>query len=486
MGNPGTPAKVSLEHEWVIGSQLALGGFATVCRAKSARHPDAVAKFIPKEPGASRELLFGDLPDSPYVMPIMDRGETDDYWVLIMPRAEQSLQSFLAHYGGPPPLQVATAILEHLALAVAWMLEHNVVHRDLKPANILLWDGVWRIADFGIARYADASTAPHTRKFAFSPPYAAPEQWRRERCTNATDVYAFGVIAHELLAGARPFPGPTTDAYHHQHLHDAPPALPDMSPPMRSLVTTCLAKTQMGRPRADRIRGQLHSSTRPATPAVRSLQEANVKAVDAAATQSRRASQEQTNTHRLLQLADDGSQLLDKIRHELHKSIVTNAPAAEYRYDPPSHRWSLNLGAIEIDGARMCEPTSRRHLSEVASYSRISARLMNDAGGYAGRAHSLWYCNIDDPDVFRWYELAFMRKWPIPSHGVPETAPFDLRPDSDAVIEIAEGHGPGYQKARPIAPIDQDWQTGFIERWLAWFAQAANGTLARPVQLPEE
>jgi len=53
----------------------------------------------------------------------------------------------------------------------------------------------WCLADFGIARYAEATTAPDTLKFAMSPAYAAPERWLHETATSATDGYALGVMA---------------------------------------------------------------------------------------------------------------------------------------------------------------------------------------------------------------------------------------------------------------------------------------------------
>ena len=80
----------------------------------------------------------------------------------------------------------------------------RVVHRDIKPANILLLDIRWCLADFGISRYAEATTISDTRKFNLTPAYAAPEQWRHATVTNATDGYAFGVVAYELFASKRP------------------------------------------------------------------------------------------------------------------------------------------------------------------------------------------------------------------------------------------------------------------------------------------
>ena len=121
-------------------------------------------------------------------------GEMDDAWVLVMPRADRSLRDELTGAGGRVSLDGTVAVLRDVAAALADM-DGRVVHCDLKPENILLLHGACCLADFGISRYAEASTASDTRKFAMSPPYAAPERWRAERATIATDVYALGVIA---------------------------------------------------------------------------------------------------------------------------------------------------------------------------------------------------------------------------------------------------------------------------------------------------
>lgn len=104
--------------------------------------------------------------------------------------------------------------------AVAHAHRALVVHRDIKPGNILVdRDGRVRLLDFGIARLlddgadgeADSVTVTAVGQRRLTPAYAAPEQWRGQPVTTAADVYALGVLLHELLAGVRPAgPGDTT------------------------------------------------------------------------------------------------------------------------------------------------------------------------------------------------------------------------------------------------------------------------------------
>ena len=216
--------RLEFGQTWILGERIDAGGFGQVFAVKSDAIESAVVKFVPKAPGAERELLFADLKNVRNVVPIIDQGETEDSWALVMPRAEKPLHKYLAEVGGPLDVADAVTVLADIATALV-DLDGRVVHRDLKPPNVLLLGGHWCLADFGIARYAEATTAPDTRKYAMSPPYAAPEQWRYERVTAASDVYAFGVIAHQLLAGSLPFTGPAEHDFRDQHLHQNPPQL---------------------------------------------------------------------------------------------------------------------------------------------------------------------------------------------------------------------------------------------------------------------
>jgi tetratricopeptide (TPR) repeat protein len=92
-----------------------------------------------------------------------------------------------------------------IARAVAYAHGRLIVHRDLKPTNVLVkGDGEVRLLDFGIARLLEPG-ATHDGMRAFTPRYAAPEQFEGLTATVATDVYALGVMLYEMLAGRSPY-----------------------------------------------------------------------------------------------------------------------------------------------------------------------------------------------------------------------------------------------------------------------------------------
>lgn len=235
---------IILRRSWNLGNELASGGFGRVYEAGADDGSPAVVKLVPKVSGAGREILFEELSGLPNVIPILDSGEWQDYYVLVMPRAEMSLRNHLEESGGKLALEEAVAVLADVAEALA-SLAAGVVHRDVKPENVLLWQGHWCLADFGIARYAEATTAIDTHKYAMTPCYAAPEQWRWERATSATDIYAFGIMAFEILQGQRPFAEPD---FREQHLSQPPPQVAGCPSWVVSLVNECLLKAPAARP----------------------------------------------------------------------------------------------------------------------------------------------------------------------------------------------------------------------------------------------
>lgn len=109
-----------------------------------------------------------------------------------------------------PPLKRRLELFIALCESVAYAHGRLVVHRDIKPGNILVDDsGRPRLLDFGISKLLDPATAhPVTQTQGFgpmTPEYAAPEQVRRRPVSIATDIYALGIVLHEMLTGERPY-----------------------------------------------------------------------------------------------------------------------------------------------------------------------------------------------------------------------------------------------------------------------------------------
>ena len=316
-------------RSWTLGESIGSGGFGRVYIA-TADGQEAVVKLVPKDPGAQRELLLaGDLSGVPNVVPVIGVGEIEDSWAVVMPRAEQSLRDFLKAMGRPLEQSEALPILLDVAQALVSLSSKEVVHRDLKPDNILLLDGHWCLTDFGISRYAEATTAADTRKYSMTRPYAAPEQWREQRATSATDVYALGVTAFEMLTGRWPFEGPD---FHDQHLHQAPPSLSaEIDSPMRSIIDECLTKAPQARPVPTRLLARLQAQSEAEAPSggVAALIEAHRQQVNRISAQAQHDSEAQSEEERRAELFDAAKTTLERLRSRLVTVVQSAAPLVE-------------------------------------------------------------------------------------------------------------------------------------------------------------
>ena len=480
------PEAIKLDQEWLIGDRLGEGGFAFVYAASSEDREPAVIKFIPKDPGAERELLFENLSGVPNVVPVLDIGEWDSYWILVMPKAKESLRDHILGESAPLSLHSTVDILTDVSEALVSIEEH-VVHRDLKPENILLLNGHWCLADFGISRYAEATTAPDTRKHAMTPQYAAPEQWRSERATSATDVYATGVIAYELLAGKLPFQGPGYSDFRHQHLDTDPESIPNTPPRLRSLVTECLYKAPEARPRPQDLLVRLRTSLEPASRSASRLQQANQRVVDQQAEVARIESVARSEGDRRNRLRIAADKSLEHVVGLLHDQVVANAPASSPVIRPAMWSCTLNEAEFRIELAKSAElPQEEVPYSppfEIIAFASITLRILPNAYEYEGRSHSLWFCDAKEQGVFRWYEAAFMIS-PFMSKRT-RINPFALVPGQEAYKALSNVITE-FQVAWPFTSIDQGDENGFIERWMDWFADAAEGRLDHPTYMPEQ
>ncbi|MFC5754250.1 serine/threonine-protein kinase, partial [Actinomadura rugatobispora] len=152
-----------------------------------------------------------------------------------------SLKAVLAERAPLAP-EAALAVLKGSLLGLGAAHELGVVHRDYKPANVIVrGDGLSKLIDFGIA--VDAGEAGRSG----TPVYMAPEQWRAEPASPATDVYAATCVFFECVTGRRPFAAGEPGALMHRHLN-VPVPVEEVPEPLRPLVAQGMAKDPWERP----------------------------------------------------------------------------------------------------------------------------------------------------------------------------------------------------------------------------------------------
>ncbi len=244
---------------------IAHGGMADVFRATDAVLGRVVAvKMLADRYAAddefrarfTREALTAASLSHPNVVTIFDVGEHDGTPFIVMEYlAGGSLADRLRD--GPVPHDTAIAWLDQAAVALDAAHAAGIVHRDVKPGNLLLDDdGEVHVSDFGIARAAAHDPLTSTGTILGSSGYMAPEQARGEPATSASDRYALGCVAFELLTGRRPFEAESPTAEAMLHASEPPPRASELEPSLPAAVDAvllrALAKSPDARPRSAR------------------------------------------------------------------------------------------------------------------------------------------------------------------------------------------------------------------------------------------
>lgn len=475
---------IKLNQQWTMGAPIGAGGFGRVFEASNAAGVEAVVKLIPKAPGAEREMLFVKLDGVRRVVPIIDSGEHNEFWALVMPRAKESLRQHVVREGGSLSPPDAMAILSEISMALS-DLDGRVVHRDLKPENVLFLDGQWCLADFGISRYAEATTAPDTQKYSMTAPYAAPERWRAERATSATDVYALGVMAFEMLTGSRPFLGPSFEDYREQHLHSDAPALKSGTSALRALVGEMLIKAPGARPSAANVLARLERSKQQPRPGgLAKLGEVHLQEVARRSEGERLASEKRSAAEARKDLFRAGSAMLKVVQDELLEAVLEAVPSATQGSSGKRSGITITIGTAELELVPVFEtPASPWEWEapkfDVVAHSGIILRIPRDRYDFQGRSHSLWYCDAFELGRFEWIETAFMMT-PL-SPKTTTMRPFMADPGMVSAKALWNGLSE-YQLAWPLERLDSE---SFIDRWANWLADAAQGRLQAPSTMPE-
>ncbi|MFE3143538.1 Stk1 family PASTA domain-containing Ser/Thr kinase [Streptomyces scopuliridis] len=250
-----------LDGRYRVDARIAVGGMATVYRAVDTRldrvlalkvmHPalaaDAtfVERFIREAKSVARL-------SHPNVVAVFDQGAEGAYVYLAMEYvAGCTLRDVVRERGALRP-RAALDILEPVLAALGAAHRAGFVHRDMKPENVLIGDdGRVKVADFGLVRaVGDVTNTTGTVLGTVS--YLAPEQIEHGTSDPRVDVYACGVVLHEMLTGAKPHGGDTPAQVLYRHLNEDVPApsaaVPGLAVELDELVAVATARNPEVRP----------------------------------------------------------------------------------------------------------------------------------------------------------------------------------------------------------------------------------------------
>jgi eukaryotic-like serine/threonine-protein kinase len=239
----------------------------------------------------AREAKLAARLQDPRIVPVLAAGSAGDLPYYSMPFVDgETLRTRMARAtaaGELVALGECASILRDVALALEYAHAHDVVHRDIKPENVLLSGRTAMVADFGIAKaLAVANTTGGAPGGALTqagislgtPAYMPPEQAAGDAVDHRADIYAWGVIAYELLAGRHPFAGKVSaQQLIAAHMTETPapivPIRPDVPAKLAALVMQSLEKDPSARPQSardvvatiDAIAGQISGDSLAAT-----------------------------------------------------------------------------------------------------------------------------------------------------------------------------------------------------------------------------
>ena len=286
---PLHPAELSrrledaLVERYIVERELGRGGAATVFLAHERKHArPVVLKVLNPEVAAlfghdrfAQEVQLAAKLSHPHILALIDSGDADGLLYYVMPYLDGETLRARLDRRGPLPLGEALTLLRDVADALAHAHRAGVVHRDLKPANVLVAGEHAFLLDFGIAKLVAPPTGAGdlTRHGLLmgTPAYMAPEQRTAASAADPrSDLYGWGLLAHEMLVGALPAAGDGGGARARLLAAGAPAALAD-------LVAECLAADPAARPAgADALLARLGvlasmDAPRPRLPALRRL-----------------------------------------------------------------------------------------------------------------------------------------------------------------------------------------------------------------------
>ena len=259
----------SLGTAYRLERELTGGGMSHVFLATEEKlGRSVVVKVLPADAAGqvslerfTREIAVASRLQHPHIVPLLTAGDADGVPYFTMPFIEGESLRVRLEQRGELPLTEATRLLREIAAALAYAHERGVVHRDIKPDNVLVSAGSAMVTDFGVAKALTASSDTSAGMVTSlgvalgTPAYMAPEQASADpNVDHRADIYAFGVMAYELLSGQPPFTGRTAQGLLAAHVTELPESLSrrraSLPSPLVAMVMRCLEKRPADRPQS--------------------------------------------------------------------------------------------------------------------------------------------------------------------------------------------------------------------------------------------
>jgi len=268
--NSGPGAEAELPEyagQYRLDSRLGSGGMGVVHLARSTSGMKLAVKVVhgefakdPEFRGRFRqEIAAARRVSGAFTAPVVDADpDAEQPWMATLFIPGPTLADEVKRNGAMNPGQLRR-LMAGLAEALRDIHRVGVVHRDLKPSNVLLAEDGPKVIDFGISRPKDSELRTETGKLIGTPPFMAPEQFRRPREVGpAADIFALGSVMVHASTGRGPFDSDSPYVVAYQVVHDEPD-LTGVPTNLAPLVLRCLAKEPEDRPTPDELMRELRS-----------------------------------------------------------------------------------------------------------------------------------------------------------------------------------------------------------------------------------